>query len=76
MNADRYIRVVLSIIASALVLLVFQNASLPAAAQSPSTCGGMDRPCLVAPAWYDSPSGVWRPCNGSTATCFTIGLRP
>lgn len=81
MPTDRYTKAVLTVIAAALVGILAQHAFQPAGAQPASpavatACGGLDKPCYVTPAFYDSVLKSWIACARSSSNCFVVGSRP
>jgi hypothetical protein len=67
---DRYTKLVLTVIAVALVSLVIQRALEPAVADNASC--GVERPCKVANFYWDSAGLQWKPCYAGDRACFVV----
>ena len=61
---DSYTRIILTVIAVALIALVGEQAFAPAAAQSTS-CGSIEKPCYVAVGYVDA-FDRYLPCHAES----------
>jgi hypothetical protein len=67
---DRYSKVVLTVIAIALVVQIAQRAILPSAAQyAYSAPCSADTPCPVYTVFKESRNGNWHPCYQKKEAC-------
>jgi len=65
---DRYSKLVLTVIAIALVVQIAQHAILPSAAQYSAVCSP-DIPCPVYTVFKDGRNGDWHPCYQKKEAC-------
>lgn len=69
---DRYTKIVLTVIAAALVALTAERLVAPAEAESKS-CGALDAPCAMVPVRWDANRLRMVPCDLSNGPCFIVG---